>query len=404
MLKKNIFLPFLMLVCVAYSQNIKTIQLKSLKPNDFSAIVRLGEPLELSFDDLEADQKAYSYKIEQMTFDWKTSDLSSNEYIDGFDQNNILNYENSFNTLQSYTHYTVKIPNASTKITKSGNYVISVLDENEEVVFSRRFTLYESIATVGLSVTRSRDSKTRNEQQTVKFAVHHAAIKINYPAQEIKIAVLQNNNWQTAISHLKPQYYKTNLLEYKYIKKANFWGGNEFLNFDNKAIRNTNLQIAKVTRKDIYHHYLYPQEIRATKPYTYNPDINGYFVVRSLEGNNSGSEADYARVHFALEASKLNNKQVYVYGAFNNFEVNETTKMRYDTAQKMYVSDLLLKQGFYNYRFVTKDLDNQLDFNEIGGSFYQTENEYTILVYYKPFGARYDRVIGIGTRFFNQEQ
>ncbi len=404
MLKKFIFLSFLMLICVTYSQQIKTIQLKQLGQNNFSTIVPLGQPLELSFDDLEADQKAYSYKIEQMNFDWKPSDLSTNEYIEGFDQNTIQNYENSFNTLQSYTHYKVQIPNTTTKITKSGNYVISVLDENEEVVFSRRFTLYESIATVGLSVTRSKDPKTRNQQQTVKFSVHHATIKINNPAQEIKIAVLQNNNWQTAISHLKPQFYKNNLLEYRYIKKSNFWGGNEFLNFDNKAIRNTNLQIAKVIRKDLYHHYLYPQEIRATKPYTYNPDINGHFVVRGLEGNNSENEADYVSVHFALETAKLEHKQVYMYGAFNNFEVNETTEMQYDTIQKMYVGNLLFKQGFYNYRFVTKNLDNSLDFNEIGGSFYQTENEYTVLVYYKAFGDRYDRVIGIGNSFFNQQQ
>lgn len=393
---------FLIANCVVQSQNIKTIQLKPLGTKNFSAIVPLGSVLELSFDDLEADQKTYFYKIEQFSFDWKPSSLLSSEYIDGFDQNSIQEVENSFNTLQSYTHYNVQIPNATTNITKSGNYQISVLDEDDTVVFTRRFTLYESIATVGVSVLRSRNTKTSNQQQTVQFIVNHNALNINNPSQEIKVAVLQNNNWETAITDLKPQFYRQKQLEYKYVKKSNFWGGNEFLNFDTKALRTPNLKTARIIQKDIYHHYLYPQEVRAKKSYTYNPDINGQFVIRTLEGDNPDTEADYVSLHFALEAAKINHKKVYVYGAFNNYDISETNQMTYDEVAGMYTATILLKQGFYNYSFVTKNNDAVLDLHEISGTHYQTENEYRVLVYYKPFGIYYDRVIGIGTGYFNQ--
>ena len=402
MIKQQFFFFFLITSCFVQSQNIKTIQLKPLGVKNFSTIVPLGSVLELSFDDLDADQKEYFYKVEQFSFDWKPSNLLSSEYINGFNQNSIQEYENSFNTLQSYTHYTVQIPNSTTTITKSGNYQISVLDENDIVIFTRRFTLYESIATVGVSVLRSRDTKTSNQQQTVQFIVNHNALNINSPSQEINVAVLQNNNWETAITNLKPQFYRKKQLEYKYVKASNFWGGNEFLNFDTKAIRTPTLNIARVIQKNIYHHYLYPQEARAKKPYTYNPDINGQFVIRTLEGNNPDTEADYVSLHFALETAKISDKKVYVYGAFNNYAISETNQMTYDEVAGMYTTTIILKQGFYNYSFVTKNRDAVLDVHEISGTHYQTENEYQVLVYYKPFGTYYDSVIGIGTGFFNQ--
>ncbi len=402
-LKKSLSLLFLIVFCKTFSQNIKSIQLKPLEINNFSTIIPLGKTLELSFDDLDADQKEYYYKIEHATFQWEPSDILSNEYIDGFNQNRIQEYENSFNTLQSYTHYKVQIPNLSTRIKKSGNYLISVLDEDDNVVFTRHFTLYENITNVAVSVVRSRDTKTINKQQTVQFVVNYNGININNPSQEIKVAVLQNNNWQTAITNLKPQFYKRQQLEYKYIKKSNFWGGNEFLNFDNKIIRNSNLHIANVVRKDIYHNYLYSQEIRAKKLYSYNPDINGQFVIRTLEGNNPNTEADYAMMHFALESKEIKNKEVYVYGAFNNYAISEDNKMKYNSEKGVYTSEILLKQGFYNYCFVTKGGDDIINLYDISGSFYETENEYTVLVYYRPFGEYYDIVIGVGTGFFNQK-
>ena len=402
-LKKSLSLLFLIVFCKTFSQNIKSIQLKPLEINNFSTIIPLGKTLELSFDDLDADQKEYYYKIEHATFQWEPSDILSNEYIDGFNQNRIQEYENSFNTLQSYTHYKVQIPNLSTRIKKSGNYLISVLDEDDNVVFTRHFTLYENITNVAVSVVRSRDTKTINKQQTVQFVVNYNGININNPSQEIKVAVLQNNNWQTAITNLKPQFYKRQQLEYKYIKKSNFWGGNEFMNFDNKIIRNSNLHIANVVKKDIYHNYLYSQEIRAKKLYSYNPDINGQFVIRTLEGNNPNTEADYAMMHFALESKEIKNKEVYVYGAFNNYAISEDNKMKYNSEKGVYTSKILLKQGFYNYCFVTKDGDDIINLYDISGSFYETENEYTVLVYYRSFGEYYDIVIGVGTGFFNQK-
>jgi len=375
MLKKNLCLLMLSVCFLGNTQNIKTIQLKPANNNSYAPIVSLGNVLELSFDDLDADNKEYQYKIEHMTQDWKQSDLLSNQYINGFNSNYINDVTNSFNTLQNYTHYKVTIPNENTIITKSGNYLISVFNDDDEIIFTRRCVFYEKSTTVGVSVVRGRNLKDINQQQTVQFLIDHSNLPINNPFQELNATVIQNNNWNTAITNLKPQFTRPNQLIFNYIKETNFYGGNEFLNFDSKNIRNSNLNIARVDLKDVFHHYLYTNEIRKNKLYTYAPDINGEFVVRSLESEEPDTEADYASTHFSLEAeTPFKDKEIYVYGNFNNYSFSEENKMTYNTKDNIYEVIIPFKQGFYNYNFATIDNNNKINLTEIDGSFYETEN------------------------------
>ena len=406
MIKHFLILLFLACYQTGNTQNIKTIQLRPKhSTNQFAAIVKLGDVLQLSFDDLDADNKDYQYKIEHMTYDWKPSNLSSNQYIDGFDENEIINISNSFNTLQPYTHYSVDIPNQNTIITKSGNYLISILNDDYEVVFSRRCVFYENITTVGVAVFRSRNTEDNNQKQTVQFSINHSNLTINNPYQEIKVSLFQNYNFITAIKNIQPKFIKPQQLLYNHTLQTNFWGGNEYLNFDSKHIRSTSLNISKVERKELYHSYLYTNEQRASNNYSYNPDINGQFVVRTIETNNPNTEADYSMVHFSLDAFEpFENKDVFVYGAFNNYQLSEENKMKYNATNEIYKTSIKLKQGFYNYSFITLDKEKNINLNEVDGSFYQTENEYTVIVYYKPFGEIYDRVIGVGKGFFNQNR
>jgi hypothetical protein len=404
MQKKTTWL-LLILMSSLNAQNIKTIQLRPLQENNFSSIVPLGTILELSFDDLDADSKEYKYLIAHKTHDWKPSRLLSSQFINGFDQNNIINVTNSFNTLQNYTHYSVQIPNINTEITKSGNYLLSVLNAYDEVVFTRRFVLFENSATIAVAVARSRNIKTVNTQQTIQFSINHPGIRINNPGQEINVALIKNNNWNEIITNLQPTFFKQNQLLYTYTNKTNFWGGNEYLNFDSKIIRNRSLNIVKIVKEDLYNHYLYPHTYNPFTQYTYSPDINGQFAVRTLEGNDNNTEADYALMHFTLAVTApFNEKEVYVFGAFNDFSISDNNKMYYSSKNQTYTTSILLKQGFYNYTFATVGKDNRVNTNEINGSFFQTENEYTVLVYYKPMGSLYDRVIGVGQGYFDQNR
>lgn len=395
----------IILLLITYNsqaQNIKSIQLRPLEENNFSAIVPLGTVLELSFDDLDADAKDYQYKIEHMDHNWESSRLSSSQYIDGFDQNTIIDVTNSFNTLQSYSHYNVKIPNTNTIITKSGNYLLSILNDYDEVMFTRKFVLFENLATIGVNATRSRNTKTLNKEQTVQFIVNHPQLRINNPAQEINVAIIKNNNWNEKITNIQPTFFKPNQLLYTYTNKTNFMGANEYLNFDSKIIRNTSLNTLRVTKDNVFHHYLYPYKYNPLADYEFNPDINGQFVIRSLEARDINTEADYAMMHFSLTKEQpFKNKDVYVYGAYNNFEINNSNKMHYNTTTKTYEAAILLKQGFYNYTYATLNNNGLVNTTDVLGSFFETENEYTVIVYHKPFGSFFDRVIGVGNTVIN---
>ncbi|WP_417290292.1 type IX secretion system plug protein domain-containing protein [Corallibacter sp.] len=378
---------------------IKTIIFKGSNTQESQLpVLRLGEYISLEFDALNGEEDNYYYKIEHYNFDWTPSPLARAEFMVGFDNQRIRNYENSFNTFQIYSHYKLTIPNDRTRSLKvSGNYMLKVFNDYDELVFSRKFMVYENGASVGVNIKRFRNVKFIEGKQSVDIVVNATGIRFNNPLQNVKTVIIQNNNLNTAITDLKPQYTIGNELIYKYTNESSFWAGNEYLFFENKDIRAANTGIQSIELKDLYHNYLFTNTVRANKPYTYNPDINGNFLITAIDADNPDIEADYAWIHFSLLAPKMTDgKSIYVYGNFNNYALEDSNKMTYDDASGAYFTELLLKQGFYSYKYVVVDKNNNIDEGAIGGNFYQTENNYKVLVYYRELGARYDKLIGIG--------
>lgn len=384
---------------IAAPDYIKTITFKSSTPESQLPILRLGEYLVLEFDAINANEDDFYYTIEHYNFDWTPSVLVKNEYIDGFDNQRIVNYENSFNTYQIYSHYKLTIPNKQTRrIKKTGNYMIKIYDDYDELVFSRKFMVYQNRASVGVDIKRSRDLKYINTKQSVDFKISSSQIQFNNPKNTVKTVVIQNNNLNTAITDLKPLYTIGNELIYKFnTDEASFWASNEFIYFENKDIRGANTGIRNIELKDLYHNYLYTNINRSERPYTFNPDINGSFLVTALDADDITIEADYAWIHFSLLYPELpSDKSIHVYGAYNNYAIDESTKMIYDSQSGYYKNVQLLKQGFYNYKHIIVDKDGNIDEGSISGDYWQTENSYKVLVYYRDLGSRYDEIIGFG--------
>jgi hypothetical protein len=377
---------------------IKTINFKGNTAETQLPILKLGEYLVLEFDALNGNEDDYYYKIDHFNYDWTPSVLVKSEFMNGFDNQRIRNYENSFNSYQIYSHYKLTIPNQQTKGLKvSGNYIISVFNNYNELVFSRKFMIYEDLASVGVNVKRTRSLEFIEQKQRVDIIITPNNMQFNNPMQTVKALIVQNNNLNTAISNLKPLYTIGNQLIYKYDTETSFWGGNEYLFFENKDVRAANTGIQYIDLKDLYHNYLYTNYARFNKPYTYNPDINGNYLITLTDAENPSIEADYVWIHFSLLASPtLLDKDIYIYGNYNNYALNETNKMSFDEGNGLFKSDLLLKQGFYNYKYVVVNKDGSLDEGAVSGNFYQTENNYKVIIYYRDLGARYDKIIGIG--------
>ncbi len=377
---------------------IKTITFKGSTSQSQLPILRMGEPLVLEFDALNGEEDDFYYVIQHYNFDWTPSNLVKAEYLRGFDNQRILDYENSFNTYQIYSHYRLQIPNQQTKgLLASGNYLISIFNDDDELVFSRKFMIYEELVNVGVSIKRSRDVSVVNEKHSVDFIINTNRMNFNNPMDNVKTLIIQNNNLNTAISGLKPQYMLGNELIYRYTTESSFWAGNEYLYFENKDVRAANVGVQFIDLKDIYHNYLFVNDARANRPYTYNPDINGNFVIHAVDRENPAIEADYTMIHFALQYPELTDgSSIYVYGNYNNYALEDSNKLTYFAESGLYETAFKLKQGFYNYKYVLVDAKGHLDEGAIDGNFYQTENNYKVLVYYRDLGARYDKLIGIG--------
>ncbi|MBR9855511.1 MAG: DUF5103 domain-containing protein [Algicola sp.] len=378
-------------------ENIRTIVFKGPTDDQFP-VVKLGEPMTLEFDDLLANEQDYYYKIIHCDYDWTPSQLLKSQYLSGTDNQRIIDYENSYTTLQPYSNYRLTIPNENVNLRVTGNYILEIYNSYGELQFSRRFVVFRDAVTVSGTVKRSRDFDYINTKQVVQFNINTAAFRVVNPKKEVKVAILQNHQWPTALYNIAPQFTIGTELVYKYDKETSFFGGNEFLNFDTKDLRSPTFAISRIEMRDVYHHYLFTNEYRYDQEYTYFPDINGDFAVRTLQGDDVSREAEYTQVHFSLPyTNQIGLDNVFVIGKFNNYALEEENKMIFNEETGKFETSLMIKQGFYNYKYVVQRADGSLEPHLVSGNFHFTENNYLILVYYRDFGEMYDSIIGIGS-------
>lgn len=379
--------------------NIKTVSFVQNGSNVIP-IFELGSTFQLQFDDLFGNEANYYFEIVHCDYNWKPSNIPKIDYITGFDNQRIMDYTNSFNTLQIYSHYRIAFPNQfTTQLKISGNYMLKILNEDREVVFSRKFILYENRATVAAQVRRSRNLSNIDYKHNLDFSIASNEITFQTPLKNVKTLLIQNSNFNTSIKNVPPQYTLGNQLVYKYDSETQFWAGNEFLYFENKDIRVANNNVGKIgADTDIYSAFLYTSPARANRIYTLNPDVNGNFVVKNINASNNEIEADYAWVYFSLSAPAFtSNKDIYVTGMFNNYSLSPEYKMDYNAEKGVYEKPIMIKQGFTNFQYTVADKNGLIDNeNAIDGNFYQTENDYIILVYYRENTDRFERVIGKG--------
>lgn len=385
-----------------YKSNIKSVQLYDESFQLSQPLLSLGadEKLKLSFDDLDADLKSYSYTIIHCNANWEPSDLVPAEYIDGFADNTINDYRYSFNTLQKFTHYTATFPNNYLRITKSGNYIVKVyVDANpDNIILTRRFMIYQNRVQISARVLQASIIEDRNYKQEIDFTINHTGYTINNPYNDLNIIISQNGRWDNKKTGFRPQFVKDNELVYDYDELNVFPGGNEFRFFDIKSIRYHSERIYKVRTDSAGNHVeLYVDEKRSYKRYSTYTDMNGKYLIKIQEGTNSDVEADYCYVTFFLPYDEpLIEGNLYVFGGFNDWRCTKENLMHYNPGRLGYECILYLKQGYYNYEYVfLKDGSTVADEILIEGSHYETENDYVIYIYHRQQGTFYDQLIGV---------
>ena len=386
-----------------YEDNIKTALLHPYGFPFATPLLQLStlDVLALEFDELGEDVSDFKYAIVQCDFEWKPTNESTFDYIDGFAEGYVNDYDYSFNTTVAYVHFKLSIPNEDLKITKSGNYVVVIYrDEINEPVFVRRFMVVESKVEIQAYVALTRNQSLRDKLQEIVFDVDHKGIDISNPFNEIKVSIVQNDRWDNAIIGVRPLHILENRMSFNYHTKIAFPSMKEYREFDVRSLRYRTEHIAAIDVRDTCNIvYVQPDDIRKNMDYLYegDGDLNGKFLIDVQEGRHSQLESDYVKVNFALPFNiNFSNGTFYVVGEFNHYEISEENKMVYNERSKGYETSIFLKQGFYNYIyvFVENDGNGYKDHSFTEGNYYDAENNYAIYVYYRPFGQRYDQLIG----------
>jgi len=356
-------------------------------------------PLVLGFDELSDDVHYFSYTIKHCDSDWKISDLSELEYIDGYDVNQINDYQFSFNTYYNYIHYSLKIPNDDVSLKLTGNYILLVFRDNDEndIVFSKRFMITSGEVDIEATAQRPVYSLYRDCCQEVDVKIHTGDYRIQDPFSDTRLVILQNGLWDYSISNLKPLIVSPGLLDYDYQEGNIFNGGNEFRFFDTKNLRIPSYYVQEILYVSPYYHIeLKTDEAKPSNNYFYKEDINGRYYIESEDGRDPDIDADYVFVHFSLDLPlRLEGGDIFIAGGFTDWQFGENNRLDYNPLTGKYEKMMLMKQGMYNYRYVyLPEGSDKFDLTEIEGSHYETENEYLILFYHRKPGERYDRLIG----------
>lgn len=386
-----------------YNENIKTVQMyrDGFELSDPVLGINDENVLVFKFDDLSAEVKDYYYTIVHCDTEWNESFLIQSDYLDGFAENPINDYGMSFNTTFDYVNYQLFLPNENVKFKLSGNYALVVYEDNdkEKIIITQRFYISENMVSIDGTVHRATLDAFKGENQEIDFIISHDNMQINNPLEEVKVVVMQNFRWDNSIRDLKPLFIRDNKLVYDYNRENVFLAGNEFRYFD---IRTNRIPGENVLSTDFhrpyYHKTLMADEVRVNKKFFSYEEMNGKYVVESQDPQvqDYGLECDYVFTHFSLPLeSILLGGSVNVFGALTGWSANKSNEMTWNFETSQYELTLLLKQGYYNYQYVYVPQGSLVaDHKNIEGSFWETENDYQIFVYFKDIASRYYRLVG----------
>ncbi|MGZ5243622.1 MAG: type IX secretion system plug protein [Bacteroidia bacterium] len=378
--------------------DIRTVQFhKAGLPNSYPIVdIATNEQLTLKFDILGAGQaRNMQYTFVHCDANWNRSNILQSDYIDGLFQDIISSYSFSTSTYTKYTHYRLDFPSINTRPKISGNYMLIVYENDiEQPLLARKFYVYERQVSVTAEVKRASYAKYRDTHQEIDFTINTMDLTPLDAYNDIKVVLKKNWNSITDITDLKPTYVHDKGLVYNYEEGNLFEAGNEYRAFDTRDVRFNGTGIKTFVLDSLYHAVLFTDQDRSYKTYSTYIDQNGNYTVTTRRGTDASTDADYVDVRFKLKPSYTEEQKTYIYGALTNWQIDERFRMNYRSGDG-YSCNVLLKQGYYDYEYVAVNANGEFVPAVFEGNHWETENNYSIFVYYKPRNQLGDRLVGV---------
>lgn len=409
----GLFLALATTLCHAYGRQtiyvptIKTLQVVVNQDWLSPPVMKLNstDVLNISFDEMSHDYHRFVYKIEHCEADWSVSDeLFESDYIEGFNNNPIEDYQNSINTTVLYTHYKLQIPNEECRLKMSGNYRLTIYDEDNDgqIVLTAEFMVVEPIMSVGLAVTSNTDIDLNDSHQQLSMTLNYGPINITNREEQINTVVIQNNCHESSKINVKPNIVNHKGMRWEHNRELIFNAGNEYRKFEVLALSHPTMGIERISW-DGHNYNAYTFVAEPRKNYLYDEDANGAFYIRNSDNIDNDYTCDYVYVHYKLKSPELSELTLAVDGNWATYGDHNIYRMGYDKTDATYNAAILQKQGYYSYRFVAVDANGNMTLAPTEGSFYQTENRYQAYIYYKGTGERTWRLVGYRQVEFSSE-
>lgn len=358
--------------------------------------------IEISFDYLANEEPYLEYRVVHCDAQWQQDDLSELDYLDGFLPVKVAAAEPSFNTFTNYFHYSVNFPNKDVKLQVSGNYAVIFYDEDnpDTPIAVATFSVSEQMAFVAGEVSANTDIDYLQQHQQLTLQCSWSQSQLPYldPAHDLKLLVTQNHRPDTRRIIPSPSRMEAGKAFYEHQQPLIFEAGNTYRRFEFTDHRYATFGIEQVRyQAPDYHVTLVTDQARSGSFYRYDQDQHGRYLVHALRVDDTDLESEYFWAHFFLSGAMppRGNGGIYLTGDFTYGELSDDYKMTYDTELQCFVADVLLKQGHYNYQYLVEMPDGRLSTSVVEGNYYETQNQYDIYVYYRPIGARYDRLLGV---------
>jgi hypothetical protein len=387
-----------------YTNNVFNHAIKSIefyntsKVGSFPVInLNTAEQFLLAFDDLRGGYRNYYYTLEHCDHKWNSSNLSTGFYMQSYQDDRILDYFYSTNTMRKYTHYELKFPNENIKPKISGNYILKVYEDGDQnkMILTRRFSVLGNRVAVAADVVTPNLVQLRQTGQKVNVQINYGGLLVQNPNSDMRVVVMQNERPETAQINIPPTYVRNGQLIYNDININNFAGRNEFRRFDTRTLKLNSQRIARIYRDTAYSVVLLTEPVRNNPDYLFEFDNDGRFFILNQDGNDARRDGDYTYVYFTLGGNNLPTQgTIHIVGKFNDYRIDARSKMDYDPEVRKYVIKQFLKQGVYDYEYIWVDNTGKADDVPIEGTHFETENEYQVLVYYRPPSARWDELVG----------
>jgi hypothetical protein len=415
---RRIFLLLILFSCIEavksqrepdriYMSSIKTPKLFQQNNQQSLPLIALGsaELLELHFDDMIGYPRNFYYTFVLCNADWTPANVNVFDYIKGFTQNRLNQYRVSTITSSKYVHYQALLPERNCIPIKSGNYLLKVyLDgDTSKLAFTKRMMVADNLVSIGAQVQQPYDNEILRTHQKVKVAVNTLLLNILSP-QQTNLVILQNNRWDNAVKDIQPTFMRGKVMEYNAEQNCIFPSGKEYRWADLRSFRFQSDRIERIEKNNEPPDIYVRRDVERNKlPYLFFLDYNGWYEISTTESVNPWWQTGYANVHFTFAPANnqpFAGKSVYMIGEITGNQIGDTSKMEYDAARGVYTRTYSLKPGYYTYTYVTKDSRNpsaQADASLTDGNYWETENQYTVLFYYRSFSSRHDELVGITT-------